>query len=113
MARPARPERSRSALPLRQLSRFCYLINSDMVFGTHRPFRQGAIYLEQTSLRFAQAVQKIRHGLMQCSKKDRYSITSSARASSVGGIVRPRMLAVLRLTTVVTCLLDRSVSRRA
>src|ERR1700738_2877891 len=36
MARPARPERSRSALPLRQLSRFCYLINSDIVFGTHR-----------------------------------------------------------------------------
>src|SRR5260370_23736452 len=36
MARPARPELSRSALPLRQLSRFCYLINSDMVFGTHR-----------------------------------------------------------------------------
>src|ERR1700676_4574910 len=35
MARPERPERSRSALPLRQLSRFCYLINSDMVFGTH------------------------------------------------------------------------------
>src|SRR6266852_6432976 len=35
MARPARPERSRSALSLRQLSRFCYLINSDMVFGTH------------------------------------------------------------------------------
>src|ERR1035437_2014862 len=37
MAMPARPERSRSALPLRQLSRFCYLINPDMVFGTHRP----------------------------------------------------------------------------
>src|SRR5712672_914417 len=36
MARPERPERSRSALPLRQLSRFCYLINSDMVFGTQR-----------------------------------------------------------------------------
>src|SRR5258708_6344702 len=35
MARPARPERSRSALPLRQLSRFCHLINSDIVFGTH------------------------------------------------------------------------------
>src|ERR1700680_47614 len=35
MARPARPERSRSALPLRQLNRFCYLINSDIVFGTH------------------------------------------------------------------------------
>src|ERR1039457_7372464 len=40
MARPAQPERSRSALPLRQLSRFCYLINSDMVFGTHRISRQ-------------------------------------------------------------------------
>src|SRR5260221_14348901 len=36
MARPARPERSRSALPLRQLSRFCHLINSDIVFGTRR-----------------------------------------------------------------------------
>src|SRR6267154_1891175 len=38
MARPERPERSRSALPLRQLSRFCYLINSDIVFGTHSSF---------------------------------------------------------------------------
>jgi hypothetical protein len=35
VARPERPERSRSALPLRQLSRSCYLMNSDMVFGTH------------------------------------------------------------------------------
>src|ERR1700694_4653229 len=34
MAKPERSERSRSALPLRQLGRFCYLINSDMVFGT-------------------------------------------------------------------------------
>src|ERR1035437_239102 len=38
MARPAQPERSRSALPLRQVSRFCYLINSDMVFGTRNSF---------------------------------------------------------------------------
>jgi NAD(P)-dependent dehydrogenase (short-subunit alcohol dehydrogenase family) len=36
MVRPARPERSRSALPSRQLSRFCYLRNPDRVFGTHR-----------------------------------------------------------------------------
>jgi hypothetical protein len=36
-------------------------------------------------------------GLMQRSKKDRYSITSSARASNVGDTVRPSALAVLRL----------------
>src|SRR5450830_913124 len=36
MVRPARPERSRSALPSRQLSRFRYLRNPDRVFGTHR-----------------------------------------------------------------------------
>src|ERR1700738_2794929 len=34
MARPARPERSTSARPSRQLSRFYRSINSDMVFGT-------------------------------------------------------------------------------
>jgi len=38
-------------------------------------------------------------GLMQRSKEDRYSITSSTRASSVGGIVRPRAFAVVRLRT--------------
>src|SRR6266849_4178231 len=35
MAGPARPERSTSARPSRQLSRFYRSINSDMVFGTH------------------------------------------------------------------------------
>src|SRR5215471_7951140 len=35
---------------------------------------------------------------VQCSKKRRYSITSSARVSSVGGIARPRAL-----TTVAQC----------
>ena len=30
-------------------------------------------------------------GLMQCSKKDRYSIASSARASSVGGTSKPTL----------------------
>src|ERR1700674_2165960 len=35
MARPARPERSRSARSSRQLSRFYHSINLDRVFGTH------------------------------------------------------------------------------
>src|SRR5260370_7286608 len=35
MARPARPERSRSAQSSRQLSRFYHSINLDRVFGTH------------------------------------------------------------------------------
>src|ERR1700687_3959594 len=41
MARLARSERTRSALPSRQLSRFCYLVNSDMVFGTHKDSHHG------------------------------------------------------------------------
>ena len=36
MARPARPERSKSARSSRQLSRFYHSINPDRVFGTHR-----------------------------------------------------------------------------
>src|SRR6202171_3672271 len=36
MARPARPEQTKSARSSRQLSRFCYLINPDKVFGTHK-----------------------------------------------------------------------------
>ena len=46
-------------------------------------------------------------------KKDGYSITSSASASSVGGTVRPSALAVLRLITnsnLVGCM-DRQVGR--
>ena len=35
----------------------------------------------------------------RCSKQKRYSITSSARASSVDGTLRPSALAVLRLIT--------------
>src|SRR4029077_14664768 len=38
MARPARPERNRSARSSRQLSRFYHSINPDRVFGTHRDF---------------------------------------------------------------------------
>jgi hypothetical protein len=44
-----------------------------------------------------------------------YSITSSASASSVGGTVRPRALAVLRLTTssnLVGCSTGRSLALR-
>src|SRR5712692_1376520 len=35
MARPARPERNRTARSFRQLKRFHHFINSDNVFGTH------------------------------------------------------------------------------
>jgi hypothetical protein len=38
---------------------------------------------------------------MHRSKQHLYSITSSARASSVGGILMPSTFAVLRLTTRV------------
>jgi hypothetical protein len=51
-------------------------------------------------------------GLMQCSNQPPYSITSSARSSSVGGIVRPIAFAVLRLITssnVVGCSIGRSL----
>jgi hypothetical protein len=40
MARPGRPERNRTARSFRQLRRFLYLINTDKVFGTHRPQKQ-------------------------------------------------------------------------
>ena len=44
MARPARPERSRSARSSRQLSRFYHSINLDRVFGTHSPtWKLGAV----------------------------------------------------------------------
>jgi len=36
MARPGRPERSRTARSFRQLKRFHHVINSDKVFGTHQ-----------------------------------------------------------------------------
>src|ERR1700687_1298816 len=41
MARPARPEQTQTARSSRQLSRFCYLINPDKVFGTHKRGAQG------------------------------------------------------------------------
>ena len=52
-----------------------------------------------------------RTDFMQCSKKQPYSITSSAVASSVGGTVRPKALAVFRLMTnsnLVGCTTGRS-----
>src|ERR1700682_4491603 len=42
MARPARPEQTKSARSSRQLSRFCYLINPDKVFGTHNRLKTDA-----------------------------------------------------------------------
>jgi hypothetical protein len=49
--------------------------------------------------------------IMHRSKDGRYSITSSARASSVGGISRPSVFAVLRLMTssnLVGCITGKS-----
>src|SRR6476646_9128093 len=58
--------------------------------------RQGVIV--RGSLQPTSATKSATSGLTQCSKKDRYSITSSARASRVGDSSRPSALAVLRLT---------------
>jgi hypothetical protein len=52
-------------------------------------------------------------GLMHRSKKDRYSITSSARPSSESGMVRPSALAVFMLmisSTLVACWTGRSAT---
>ena len=43
---------------------------------------------------------RAKSGLTQRSKKDRYSMTSSAAISKPGGTVKPSAFAVLRLTTV-------------
>src|SRR5260370_30122638 len=51
------------------------------------------------------------NGLMHCNIQDRYSITSSAVASSEGRIVRPSAFALLRLTissNLVGCSTGRS-----
>src|SRR5712671_896463 len=52
MARPAWPERSRSARSSRQLSRFYHSINPDRVFGTHT---QGVVSDDQPEAREGQA----------------------------------------------------------
>src|SRR5450756_2925802 len=60
MARPARPERSRSARSPRQLSRFYHSINPDRVFGTHNRLgsisKQGDRYLRSLFVAGALAV---------------------------------------------------------
>ena len=50
--------------------------------------------------------------LLHCSNLHFYSITSSTRASTEGGTVRPRALAVLRFTTNSN-LVGRSTGRSA
>jgi hypothetical protein len=49
MARPARPERSRSARSSRQLSRFYHSINPDRVFGTQWHGRRQVIWFGVTT----------------------------------------------------------------
>jgi hypothetical protein len=45
----------------------------------------------------AQHARNARSGLIQCNKKDPYSITSSAETSSVFGTAKPRAVAVFLL----------------
>jgi len=59
------------------------------------PLRSESGQIARVSLRLLCA----NSDLAQCSKKHRYSITSSALASKVGGTSRPSVLAVLRLIT--------------
>jgi hypothetical protein len=49
----------------------------------------------------------------RCSEEQSYSITSSARASSVGGLSRPSTVVVIRLMTKsnLTDLLNQKVAR--
>ena len=69
------------------------------------------IAVVRTPERHSHFVPKHINGLMHRSEIYRYSITSSARASSVGGMSRPSALAVLRLITnsnLVDCTTGRS-----
>ncbi len=53
-------------------------------------------------------------GLMRCSKQDRYSMTSSAMASSDGGTLSPSILAVSALMTSSNfdaCITGKSAGR--
>ena len=77
-----------------------------------RPANRCPLYPQKRTsverLRMSALCQKQTHAVQQ---KGRYSITSSARASSVGGIVNPSALAVLRLMTnsnLVGCWTGRS-----
>src|SRR5262249_46642125 len=75
--------------------------NSTHVYGTHVPVEEPSTASKADVSRCS----KIRY------TKPAYSITSSARASSVDGTVSPRALAVVKLTTrsnLVGCSTGRS-----
>ena len=77
------------------------------VFGTSASPSRATV--EQTLLDFLKGANS---GLTRCSKRQFYSITSSARPSSESGKVRPSVLAVLRLmmnSTLVDCWTGKSV----
>src|SRR5215813_11659008 len=66
---------------------------------------------EQTFSVSVDMSQRCRSGLMRCSKPQPHSMTSSARASSVGGTVRPSVVAVLRLVANLYRSLHRQIGR--
>jgi hypothetical protein len=73
----------------------------DVRFGSHSGLKSDIAACPKS------ATTRLKHR----SKEPRYSVTSSARASSVGGTVRPSALAVLRLMTssnFVGCSIGRS-----
>ena len=79
-------------------------LDSADVVKLDRSRRRRRLELLRNKPRHAWLVQRrsariTKQALIGAVKKDRYSITSSARASTEGGIVRPRALAVLRLIT--------------
>jgi hypothetical protein len=79
-------------------------LRSDRV-RTFAPQRIDAVCVSSSGGKFVTrrfqtfATKSATSGLMQRSKRRCYSITSSARASSIGGTSRPSALAVLRLMT--------------
>src|SRR5258708_5779052 len=60
MARPARPERNRTARSFHQLRRFHRVINSDKVFGTHRLMTRPDVRPHRPAIEIADILR--RHG---------------------------------------------------
>src|ERR1700694_1780925 len=103
MARPARPEQTKSARSSRQLSRFWYLINPDKVFGTHK---DGQNETEQPD-HSASLVDSI-----TSSTRIRFSVHTGLRLQSVKAAWRSR-LCTATLQTVDDIHLSSSLRARA
>src|SRR5450759_1559780 len=112
MARPAPPERSRSAQSSRQLSRFYHSINPDRVFGTHRvrnqdlPARYGgeeliAIFPDSDLETCAAVGESIRRSISEC------KITRCSTGEELPGITVSIGVAQLQPDESMTDLIER------